>query len=118
MYFADGQMDDEVYVYGSFMQSKMFHAGVTCSDCHEPHSLALREPGNAVCLQCHQATKYDQTNHHFHKAGSQGASCAECHMPPRTYMVVDPRTRSQYAHPASGSFSETRDAQRLQRLPR
>jgi predicted CXXCH cytochrome family protein len=91
MYFADGQMDDEVYVYGSFMQSKMFHAGVTCSDCHEPHSLALREPGNAVCLQCHQATKYDQTNHHFHKAGSLGASCAECHMPPRTYMVVDPR---------------------------
>ena len=91
MYFADGQMDDEVYVYGSFMQSKMFHAGVTCSDCHEPHSLALREPGNGVCLQCHQATKYDQANHHFHKAGSQGASCAECHMPPRTYMVVDPR---------------------------
>jgi predicted CXXCH cytochrome family protein len=91
MYFADGQIDDEVYVYGSFIQSKMYHAGVTCSDCHEPHSLALRAPGNGVCLQCHQAAKYDQTSHHFHKAGSPGASCAECHMPPRTYMVVDPR---------------------------
>jgi Tfp pilus assembly protein PilF len=91
MYYADGQMDDEVYVYGSFIQSKMYHAGVTCSDCHEPHSLALRAPGNGVCLQCHQADKYDQSSHHFHKAGSQGASCAECHMPPRTYMVVDPR---------------------------
>jgi tetratricopeptide (TPR) repeat protein len=91
MYYADGQMDDEVYVYGSFIQSKMYHAGVTCSDCHEPHSLALRIPGNGVCVQCHQADKYEQSSHHFHKPGSQGASCAECHMPPRTYMVVDPR---------------------------
>ena len=37
LYHADGQMLDEVYNYGSFKQSKMFAAGVTCSDCHEPH---------------------------------------------------------------------------------
>jgi tetratricopeptide (TPR) repeat protein len=91
MYYADGQIDDEVYVYGSFIQSKMYHAGVTCSDCHKPHSLQLRASGNGVCLQCHAATKYDQIDHHFHKQDSIGASCAECHMPPRTYMVVDPR---------------------------
>ena len=91
MYYADGQIDDEVYVYGSFLQSKMYHAGVTCSDCHEPHSMALRIPGNGVCLQCHQADRYEQSGHHFHKPDSPGASCAECHMPPRTYMVVDPR---------------------------
>lgn len=91
MYFADGQMRGEAYVYGSFIQSRMYHAGVTCSDCHEPHSLALRAPGNGVCLQCHQSGKYNQASHHFHKAGSTGASCTECHMPPRTYMIVDPR---------------------------
>jgi len=91
MYFSDGQIDDEVYVYGSFLQSRMYHAGVTCSDCHEPHSLALRAPGNGVCLQCHLASKYDRSTHHFHKSDSEGGSCAECHMPPRTYMVVDPR---------------------------
>ena len=91
LYHADGQIDEEVYVYGSFIQSRMYHAGVTCSDCHEPHSLALRAPGNGVCLQCHQADKYDQTEHHLHKPGSAGASCAECHMPAKTYMVVDPR---------------------------
>ncbi len=91
MYYPDGQIDDEVYVYGSFIQSRMYHAGVTCSDCHEPHSLALRMPGNGVCLQCHQAEKYDRPGHHFHKQESAGASCAECHMPPKTYMVVDPR---------------------------
>ena len=91
LYYADGQIDGEVYVYGSFVQSRMYHAGVTCSDCHEPHSLALRAPGNGVCLQCHRQDKYDQPGHHFHKQESKGASCAECHMPPKTYMVVDPR---------------------------
>lgn len=91
LYFPDGQIDDEVYVYGSFLQSRMYHAGVTCSDCHEPHSLQLRQPGNGVCLQCHAAKKFDSKSHHFHETGSSGASCAECHMPPRTYMVVDPR---------------------------
>ena len=91
LYHADGQINDEVYVYGSFLQSKMYHAGVTCSDCHEPHSLQLRAPGNAVCLQCHSAEKFDSASHHFHKHGSEGSLCAECHMPPRTYMVVDPR---------------------------
>ncbi len=87
MYFTDGQIDEEVYVYGSFLQSKMDHAGVTCSDCHDPHSNALRSPGNGVCLQCHLASKYDQASHHFHKQKSNGASCDECHMPRRTYMV-------------------------------
>jgi len=91
MYYADGQINDEVYVYGSFLQSKMYHAGVTCSDCHEPHTLKLRAAGNGVCLQCHQGNKYDQASHHNHKAGSSGASCPECHMPPKNYMVVDPR---------------------------
>lgn len=91
MYFADGQIQDEVYVYGSFLQSKMYHAGVTCSDCHDPHSLELRQQGNGVCLNCHAAGKFDTDKHHFHKAGTEGAKCSECHMPPRNYMVVDPR---------------------------
>jgi tetratricopeptide (TPR) repeat protein len=91
MYFSDGQIQDEVYVYGSFLQSKMYHKGVTCSDCHEPHSLQLRQESNGVCLQCHAAEKFDSKKHHFHKADSTGALCAECHMPSRTYMVVDPR---------------------------
>ena len=91
MYHADGQIDDEVYVYGSFIQSRMHQAGVTCSDCHEPHNLSLRVPSNGVCLQCHSASKFDQTSHHFHKSESAGGSCAECHMPPKNYMVVDPR---------------------------
>ncbi len=90
-YFPDGQIKEEDYEYGSFVQSRMFHAGVTCSDCHEPHSAKLRAEGNALCAQCHSARKYDSPAHHFHKVGSAGARCVECHMPTRTYMVVDAR---------------------------
>jgi predicted CXXCH cytochrome family protein len=54
LYHHDGQILDEVYVYGSFMQSKMQQAGVVCANCHEPHSNQLRAEGNGVCAQCHQ----------------------------------------------------------------
>ncbi len=91
LYFPDGQIKGEVYEYGSFIQSRMFHAGVTCSDCHDPHTLQLRAAGNNVCLQCHLAQKYDSPKHHFHEPGSAGAQCAGCHMPTRTYMIVDER---------------------------
>ena len=91
LYHADGQMLDEVYNYGSFNQSKMFAAGVTCGDCHEPHAAKLRAPGDGVCLQCHTADKYAAATHHHHEAASPPLACASCHMPERTYMVVDRR---------------------------
>jgi len=68
LYRADGQMLDEVYNYGSFKQSKMFAAGVTCSDCHEPHSGKLRAPADGVCLQCHASAKYAVAAHQRHEA--------------------------------------------------
>jgi tetratricopeptide (TPR) repeat protein len=89
LYFPDGQIKDEVYVYGSFVQSKMYAAGVTCSDCHEPHSLRLRAEGNAVCGSCHLPDRYDTPAHHHHEAGSAAAACTGCHMPQRVYMVND-----------------------------
>ncbi len=91
LYYPDGQILDEVYVYGSFLQSRMFAAGVVCSDCHDPHSLALRADGNALCGRCHRASAYDTPTHHFHRVGTPGAACVECHMPATTYMVIDPR---------------------------
>jgi predicted CXXCH cytochrome family protein len=91
LYHYDGQVLDEDYVYGSFLQSKMHLAGVVCSNCHEPHSQALRAPGNGVCAQCHKPEEYDTPGHHHHTTESSGALCANCHMPETTYMVVDPR---------------------------
>lgn len=91
-YHVDGQISDEVYVYGSFLQSKMHAAGVTCGDCHEPHSLQLHAEGNLLCARCHDPSAYDVQAHHLHAAGSEGALCVSCHMPETTYMVIDPRT--------------------------
>ena len=91
LYHPDGQILDEVYVYGSFLQSKMYRTGVVCSDCHHPHDNQLRAPGNAVCAQCHRAAVFDAPSHHHHPAGSSGSLCANCHMPETVYMEVDPR---------------------------
>jgi Flp pilus assembly protein TadD len=91
LYHADGQIDGEVFEYGSFVQSRMYHAGVTCSDCHEPHNLKLRGEGNALCGQCHLPGKFDVASHHHHEPGGTGAQCVNCHMPAKTYMVVDDR---------------------------
>ncbi len=91
LYFPDGQQRDEVYEVGSFLQSRMHARGVTCSDCHEPHSGKLRAAGNEVCTQCHTPEKYDTRGHTLHAAASRGAQCAECHMPARNYMVIDSR---------------------------
>ncbi len=92
-YHADGQIKDEVYVYGSFIQSRMYHKGIRCTDCHDPHSLKLKQTGNETCTSCHQhaAGKYDVPSHHHHAVGTQGAMCVNCHMPHTTYMDVDER---------------------------
>lgn len=94
MYHPDGQILEEVYEYGSFTQSKMYHNNVRCSDCHDVHSIKRRLPGNDLCLQCHRADTYDTEAHHFHKQEvdgrpSPGALCERCHMPGRFYMVND-----------------------------
>jgi predicted CXXCH cytochrome family protein len=90
-YYADGQQREEDYVWSSFLQTEMYRKGVTCMDCHDAHTLKLRAEGNALCIRCHSAAAFDTEKHHFHKPGTAGAQCAECHMPPRNYMVIDAR---------------------------
>jgi tetratricopeptide (TPR) repeat protein len=99
LYHADGQILDEVYVYGSFLQSAMYAAGVTCSDCHEPHSVETKAVGNALCGQCHLAGTFDGPEHHRHARGTPGAECVNCHMRAETYMVVDPRRDHSFRIP-------------------
>jgi predicted CXXCH cytochrome family protein len=91
LYHADGQILDEVFEYGSFLQSRMHERGVVCTDCHDPHSGQLRAAGNAVCAKCHQPLHFDTPAHHHHKAGTKAAGCAQCHMLARNYMVVHTR---------------------------
>ena len=90
-YHADGQQLDEVYVYASFLQSRMYAKGVTCSDCHDPHTGKTRAQGNALCESCHTPAVYDTAAHHMHKQDSAGSQCVACHMPSKNYMVINAR---------------------------
>ncbi len=104
LYHPDGQILDEVYVYGSFLQSKMYLRGVSCRDCHSSHSLALHREGNELCLQCHQREIYDTPDHHFHKKvhedrPSDGALCVKCHMVEQPFMVIDWRADHSFRLP-------------------
>jgi tetratricopeptide (TPR) repeat protein len=91
LYHPDGQQQDEVFIWGSFRQSKMHEAGVTCADCHDPHTQKMRLPGDATCAQCHAPARYAVVEHHRHEPGKSGSQCVDCHMPATTYMVNDPR---------------------------
>ena len=110
LYHIDGQILEEVYVYGSFVQSKMYEKGVRCTDCHNPHTARLKAEGNALCVRCHQLDTdsrfktlkpkpYDTAKHHFHQADSPGGECVNCHMPFKNYMVVDPRNDHSFRIP-------------------
>jgi len=106
-YHPDGQILEEDYVYGSFIQSKMFDNDVQCNDCHDVHSGELLFEDNKLCAQCHIADVYDTENHHFHKYKGEegepiilkdkkievgeGALCVKCHMPGQYFMGVDYR---------------------------
>ncbi len=110
LYHADGQILDEVYVYGSFLQSKMYANGVGCGNCHDAHSAALVADGNAICTQCHSASgnsdfpslrlaEYDAKTHHFHEPQTEGAQCKNCHMTERNYMGIDGRRDHSFRVP-------------------
>jgi predicted CXXCH cytochrome family protein len=110
LYFADGQQREEVFILGSFLQSKMKAKGVTCSNCHEPHSGELVAEGDAVCTQCHNESgntafptlarkNYDLPSHHHHTPGTEAAACVSCHMPDRAYMMIDKRRDHFFRRP-------------------
>ena len=102
LYHADGQILEEVYVYGSFLQSKMYARGVSCLNCHDAHSGNRIAEGNAICTQCHNPAgnpdfptlrnaEFDGRDHHFHDPETEGGQCVNCHMIERTYMGIDDR---------------------------
>lgn len=99
VYYPDGQILDEDYVYGSFVQSKMYHHGVSCKDCHNVHSNQLKFTGNKLCTQCHTQQKYDTQKHHKHSLNSKGSACINCHMPGKFYMGNDFRRDHSFRIP-------------------
>jgi tetratricopeptide (TPR) repeat protein len=63
-----------------------------------------------VCTQCHspagndtfpslRKAEFDSPEHHHHKQGSDAAQCVSCHMPERSYMLIDPRRDHFFRRP-------------------
>ncbi len=108
VFYPDGQMLDEDFNYTSLLTSRMGgKAGVTCLDCHDPHSgkTLLPVQNNALCLQCHSAPGrqnapvIEPLAHSHHAAGSTGNQCVSCHMPTTVYMQRDPRHDHGFTKP-------------------
>lgn len=116
LYYADGRILDEVYVFASFTQSKMYMNDVKCNDCHDSHSIKFKFEGNALCTQCHRPEEYNTFQHHFHKYANEkgepvknkfgemipvgeGALCKTCHMPGNYYMGIDFRRDHSFRIP-------------------
>lgn len=97
-YFVDGKANEEDYVFASLKMSRMGHKGVSCLDCHNPHSheTILPVEDNSLCMRCHatglnEATIIDPVTHSQHPLNSAGNQCVSCHMPERLYMQRDAR---------------------------
>lgn len=106
LYHPDGQVIGENYVYGSFLSSRMGHAGLTCMDCHNPHTAQLILPtqNNALCQRCHETGVQDAPvinplAHGGHPVGSVGNQCIECHMPVTHFMGRDGRRDHSFSNP-------------------
>jgi predicted CXXCH cytochrome family protein len=98
-YHPDGQINDEVYVYSSFLSSKMYQNNVICTDCHNPHTNKLKFEGNALCTQCHESNKFNSPSHTNHEENSEGSLCINCHMDGKNYMGNDYRRDHSFRIP-------------------
>jgi len=89
-FYANGAGKHNRTQGNEFVHSGMAKHGITCINCHNPHTLqptAQHNTGNALCLKCHAFNSVigphekSLTAHTHHKADSKGSLCVECHMP-------------------------------------
>ncbi len=100
VYYADGKVRDEDFVFSSFMMCRQYTAGIVCTDCHDRHTMRTARPieKNELCLTCHApearnikgAPTINPREHSFH-GDNEGNLCVNCHMPKTVYMGRDAR---------------------------
>ncbi len=117
LYHADGQMRDEVYNYGSFKQSKMFAAGVTCSDCMTRTAPSC---GTAATTRvCNVMRPKNSPSHPIHSMprSIRGNVCVLPHAGCAPTWESTSGTITAFASRTTGCFRADGSAERLQRLP-
>ncbi len=91
-YWPDGQVRGEDFEWSSFAGSAKYGSEATCGSCHDAHSGALIQSGDALCTTCHG----DTPPHDHHNAN---VGCVDCHMPQTTYMARHPRRDHSFSIP-------------------
>ena len=89
-FYANGMGKKNRTQGNEFVHSMKGKHGITCINCHNPHTLeptAQHNTGNTLCMKCHSFDSiigpHQKTleEHTHHKADSKGSLCVECHMP-------------------------------------
>ena len=89
-FYANGMGKKNRTQGNEFVHSIKGKHGITCINCHNPHSLeptAEKNDKNDLCMKCHSFNspigphEKDLVSHTHHKADSKGSLCVECHMP-------------------------------------
>ena len=89
-FYANGMGKKNRTQGNEFVHSMKGKHGITCINCHNPHTLAPTakdNTGNALCMKCHGfgsiigPHQESLEKHTRHKATSKGSLCVECHMP-------------------------------------
>ena len=89
-FYANGSAKKNRTQGNEFVHSMKGKHGITCINCHNPHTLeptAEKNSGNKLCMKCHSFGSIIGPHqesievHTHHKANSKGSLCVECHMP-------------------------------------
>jgi len=89
-FYANGMGKKNRTQGNEYVHSMMGKHGITCINCHNPHTLeptAQHNTGNVLCMKCHTfgspigPHQKSLEQHTHHKADSKGSLCVECHMP-------------------------------------
>jgi len=89
-FYANGAAKKNRTQGNEFVHSMKGKHGITCINCHNPHTLeptAEKNTGNKLCMNCHTFGSIigphqdSLAEHTRHKEDSKGSLCVECHMP-------------------------------------
>lgn len=95
-FWEDGTMLAGGREYTAMSASGCFKAGkISCVSCHSMHKsdpndqLKRSLSDSQMCAQCHSDEKFTSAveKHTFHKSGSDGSNCLNCHMPHTSYAL-------------------------------
>ena len=127
-FWPDGMVRVSGREYNGLIESPCFKDAhdpkrtMSCFSCHAMHqpegdSRPIKEwandqlgpgmDGNKACAQCHEKLAGDVTAHTKHKAGSEGSSCYNCHMPFTSYGLLKTIRSHQISNPSVASARAT-----------